>query len=105
MLRYARVPAIRHYPVELSGWDSTQTFFVETCDLLWAEDSSKHVTLRHHLSPNAILFVRLLDTEQTDRRFPVAYQSERIGESVTGATTFRLKALLPRTPAQEGSVA
>lgn len=53
MLRYARFPTMRLYAVEISGWDSAQDFFVEKCDLVWYEDSGKHVALKQTLRENA----------------------------------------------------
>jgi len=105
MLRYVKIPAVRRYRVEISGWDSGQNFFVENCDLLWAEDSGKVVSLRRSLSPNAILFVRLLDPEQNDRSHPVVYQAKWLGEAPDRSNQFQLNALVPQLRAAETSVA
>jgi len=98
MLRYVKIPSARRYRVEVSGWDEAQNFFVENCDLLWAEESGKIISLRHHLSPNAILFVRLLDPEQADRAHPVVYQAKWLSEAPGQCSQFQLNALVPRTP-------
>jgi len=98
MLRYVKIPQVRHYRVEVSGWDRHQNFFVENCDLLWTEESGKVVTLHRTLSPEAILFVRLLDPEQADRAHPVVYLAKWIGEAPDRCHQFQLNALVPRTP-------
>jgi hypothetical protein len=41
----ARFPTTSLYRVEVSGWDKSQTFFVEKPELQWNEESGKHVTL------------------------------------------------------------
>ena len=41
----ARFPITSLYRVEVSGWDKSQTFFVEKSELEWNEESGKHVTL------------------------------------------------------------
>lgn len=98
MLRYVKMSQVRRYRVEVSGWDRGQNFFVENCDLLWAEESGKVVSLHRPLSPDAILFVRLLDSEQADRSHPVVYQAKWLGEAADRSHQFQLNALPPRTP-------
>jgi hypothetical protein len=98
MLRYVKMPQVRRYRVEVSGWDREQNFFVENSDLLWAEESGKVVSLHRALSPEAILFVRLLDPEQADRSHPVVYQAKWLGEAADRSQQFQLSALVPRTP-------
>ncbi len=60
MLHYDRFPVARLYELEVSGWDSAESFFVEKCDLEWNEDSGKQVALKRTLNDSAILLVRLL---------------------------------------------
>ena len=33
------------YPVEVSGWDEHEDFFVEKTELHWSEQSGKHILL------------------------------------------------------------
>jgi len=33
------------YPVEVSGWDEHEDFFVEKTELQWSEQSGKHILL------------------------------------------------------------
>jgi hypothetical protein len=103
MLRYAKLPAVQHYRVEVSGWDRSQNFFVENCDLLWAE-GGKIICLRQDLPPSAILFVRLLDPTQTDHAHPVVYEAKWTGKTVAGASEFQLTGLAPGVRTSENSL-
>lgn len=105
MLRYARFPATRMFAVEVSGWDSSQSFFVEKCDLVWNEESGKHVALRRVLRENTLLFVRLLQSAEADRSHTVVYQAELMGTTDSGLGQFRLHAVSPRLKEAEGSMA
>lgn len=96
MLRYARFPATRLFAVEVSGWDSAHNFFVEKCDLVWNEESGKHLALKRELRDNTLLFVRLLQSSKADRSHPVVYQAEQVGTIHGGLGQFRLHAVTPR---------
>jgi hypothetical protein len=96
MLRYARPPKTRSYRVEVSGWDSRRNFFVENCDLLWSDESGKHVRLNRKLNGHAIVFVRLLDPSDPEPSHPVVYQAEWLGKAENGMNHFYLKTLAPR---------
>lgn len=79
------------YPVEASGWDSTQSFFVETCRLEWDEETGKCLVLTHSLRPGAMIFLRLLQPASPNRSLPVAYCAQLIGVTAEGQQRFRLK--------------
>jgi hypothetical protein len=96
MLRYAPLTSTLLYPVEVSGWDSGQNFFVETCDLTWNEEAGKQVAINQRLGDSAILFVRLLQAGESERSHPVVYRAELVGESQNGMHQFRLNAVAPR---------
>lgn len=102
MLRYARLPATRLFAVEVSGWDLAQNFFVERCDLIWNEESGKHVALKRALCENTLLFVRLLQASEADRAHPVVYRAELVGTIHGGLGQFRLRAVTPRMNGIEG---
>src|SRR5437899_2190303 len=51
MLWSAPHPPVSTYRVEVSGWDSAQSFFVEAANLEWDEASSKNITLGRSLCP------------------------------------------------------
>ena len=95
MLRNIRSTATTVYAVEASGWDATEKFFVERCELEWDEESSKQVTLRQALGENTLLLVRLLQEGESDRSHPVVYEAELVGKTESGLQQFRLNAVVP----------
>ena len=103
MLWSAPHPFASSYRVEVSGWDSAQSFFVETVNLEWDEASSKNITLDRSLCPGTMVFVRLLLPTSTERSFPVPYQAEHIATTEEGHQRFRLKQVHPRSGADESS--
>jgi hypothetical protein len=64
-----------NYRVEVSGWDSSENFFVEKTALTWAQNSEKQVTLKSSLREGSVIFVRLLQTAVMVTNIPVAYQA------------------------------
>ena len=84
------------YGVEVSGWDSSQEFFIEKSELEWNEESGKQVRLSHALRRKTIIFVRLLQATAPDRSSPVAYWAEYIAITPEGFHQFRLKQVHPR---------
>jgi hypothetical protein len=105
MLHHAGFPVIRLYEVEVSGWDSAENFFVETCELEWNEDSGKQVALKRTLNDSAILLVRLLQPGESDRSHPVVFEAELVGETKEGMHRFRLNKAVPRMREQASSAA
>ena len=97
----AHRPMASVYRVEVSGWDSSQTFFVEKSDLEWDEETGKNVVLNHSLREGAILFVRLLQPTAPDRSFPVPYEVEFSTETREGNYQFRIRRVRPRTAEAE----
>ncbi|HTT32756.1 MAG TPA: hypothetical protein VMH48_04070 [Methylomirabilota bacterium] len=89
------------YSVEVSGWDSTQSFFVEKSELSWNEETGKLLSLVHQLCPGTMIFVRLLQPTASDRTFPVAYQAEPLGTTPEGQQLFRLTRVQPRSTPEE----
>jgi hypothetical protein len=87
----AQRPITNSYPVEISGWDSGQSFFVEKSELEWNEETGKCVALHHSLQPGAMIFLRLLQPASPDRSLPVAYHTQLIGVTSEGQQRFRLK--------------
>ena len=83
------------YPVEVSGWDSTQDFFVEKSELQWNEENDRRLTLSRPLRPRTMIFVRLLQPVSADLAFPVAYQALPI-ENAEEEHQFRLVQVQPR---------
>jgi hypothetical protein len=90
MLLSARYPVTSLYRVEVSGWDTANSFFVEKSDLEWNEDTGKSVVLSHMLTEAARIFVRLLQHTSTDRSDAVAYEADFLGRTQDGKNQFRL---------------
>jgi hypothetical protein len=105
MLQHARFSAKCLYAVEVSGWDGAENFFVEKCELEWTEESGKQVALKRALSNNAILLVRLMQSDDSDRSHPVVYEAELVGKTKSGLHQFRLSTVVPRLREAESSPA
>lgn len=100
MLLTAQRPLSDTYPVEASGWDSSQSFFVEKAELEWNELTGKRVTLSRSLSPGSMIFLRLLQPMSPDRALPVAYHAQPVGITPEGQRQFRLNPIAPRSGAK-----
>lgn len=85
-------------PVEISGWDLAENFFVEKTMLRKCHDGSRRVVLCTPLRVGALVFARLADEHTADRTSPVAYQVARINASLSHAG--REIRLLQRHPRQ-----
>jgi hypothetical protein len=95
MLLTVRRPIANSYPIEASGWDDQQSFFVEKCELEWNEEADKHLTLTRSLRPGSMIFVRLLQPTSPARSFPVTYHVQPIGTTPEGQQQFRLSPIQP----------
>ena len=95
MVPHACFPETSNYSVEVSGWDRDQTFFVEKTNLKWSESSGKHLVLRRFLLYKAIIFVRLLQSNDADRSYPVPYEAIPMQASGGRGHTYRLHAVRP----------
>lgn len=78
------------YAVEVSGWDSNETFFVEKTELRWSEESAKLIHVKHAVTSGALLFLRLIDAKSTDRVHPVTYVAERVAAGDGGNFSVQL---------------
>ncbi len=97
MLLTAQEHIIDSYPVEASGWDSAQSFFVEKSELKWDELTGKHLTLSRSLCPGSMIFLRLLQPISPDRSLSVAYQAQHVGVTPDGQQRFRLSQIQPNS--------
>lgn len=72
------VPA--NYPVEVSGWDASENFFVEKTALEWEGKLTKEIVLRTLLREGSVVFVRLLQSfgSLNANAFPIAYQAVKV---------------------------
>ena len=95
MLSTAQRPITNSYPVEVSGWDNDQSYFVEKSELEWNVKTGKYLTLSRLLCPGSMIFVRLLQPTSPDRALPVAYHAQHLGFTAEGQQQFRLKQIQP----------
>jgi len=97
-------PEENDYPVEVSGWDSAENFFVEKTVLHWDEAEGKTVLLRCPLYEGTVVFLRLSQPTTQANNFPIAYRTKRIGApDHRGLARVFLVQLRPRCEA-EGSL-
>ena len=99
----ASFPVASLYRVEVSGWDKSQTFFVEKSELEWSEDFGKHVTLNTAVPDGSVVFLRLIQPLTADRSQSVPYETEFLSVTPDGQNQFRLHPVNPRT-VHRGSV-
>jgi hypothetical protein len=86
----ARHPVKNFYPVEVSGWDASESFFVEKSELEWGEDAGKQLILHRMLREGAHIFVRLIQMFSSERSHPVPYEAHYVGSTADGHWQFRL---------------
>jgi hypothetical protein len=95
-------PNESRYPVEVSGWDSEENFFVEKTTLHWDEEGGKTVLLRSSLREGMIVFIRLSQPSTALNNFPLAYQAKHVGVTDgRGLARVFLLQLRPRREAEE----
>jgi len=93
----AQYPIATNYRIEVSGWDKNDSFFVESTELEWREDTGKRVRMSHDMRNGAVLFVRLQQGPVPGNSYPVAYQVETLeSKNNRGTHEFRLIQLRPR---------
>ena len=92
-------------PVEVSGWDEKENFFVETADLDWDDFAGKHLSLEHKLANGAMIFVRALQGGGgRGQAPPCVYVVEFLGNDVDGHHEFRLNAVRPKYSREDQNV-
>src|SRR5579871_580967 len=97
-----RFPITSLYRVEVSGWDKSQTFFVERSELEWNEESGKHVTLSSAVPDGSVVFLRLMQPLSADRSQSVPYETEFLSITPEGQYQFRLHPVSPRAVDRSG---
>ena len=86
-----------NYQIEVSGWGLDNAFFSEKTDLLWSPSGDKQALLHRALPEGAMIFVRLLTVESTNRSMPVPYQVEEVRPmDCNGQCELRLIQLYPQ---------
>ena len=99
----ARFPATNLYRVEVSGWDKSQTFFVEKSELEWSEESGKQVSLSSAIPDGSVVFLKLIQTLSPDRSQLVPYETEFLMVTPDGQNQFRLHPVSPRVQRAEAN--
>lgn len=85
------------FPVEVSGWDASDRFFVENTTLRWSRDEQKEVRLRGTARQGSVVFVRLLQPMEGSDNFPIACQVAKVmGKDADGRTLVQVVQLRPR---------
>ena len=89
------------YRVEVSGWDTSDVFFVEKTLFSWVGDE-KEICIRSALREGSVVFVRLLQPLASANNFPVAYGVKRVGrQAADGTSRVFLAQLHPRRARNE----
>jgi hypothetical protein len=78
------------YPVEISGWDVAEIFFVENTEVNWREQSEKRVKLWRPLRKGSIIFVRHLHYCGIMRDCPTPYEVDFLNVDESGCCEYRL---------------
>jgi hypothetical protein len=85
------------YAVEVSGWDVSETFFVEKTNLAWAADGTKEISLRRPVREGSVIFVRLLQPVAGADNYPIACQAVKVmAHDEDGRSAIQLMQLRPR---------
>ena len=92
---------INSYRVEVSGWDSSNAFFVEKTTLDWGGGEQKEISLGSALLEDAVVFVRLLQQVGKVDNVPIAYRACGVKTAENGRTIVQLARLHPRVPFKE----
>jgi hypothetical protein len=86
-----------NYAVEVSGWDMSETFFVEKTSLTWAADGNKEISLRRPVREGCVVFVRLMQPVASADNYPIACQAVKVMEQAAdGHSAVQLTQLRPR---------
>jgi hypothetical protein len=83
------------YPVEVSGWDEHEDFFVEKTELQSSEQSGKHILLLRPIVSGSLIFLRLIDPTSPERVRPVPYRAEPFETTKEGQCRVRLLSAAP----------
>lgn len=98
MSQLAQVIEAANYRVEVSGWDASESFFIEKTMLYWNR-SSQEISLRSRLREGAVVFVRLLQPFESEENFPVAYVVARnLPVEIDGRSTVAISRRHPEPP-------
>ena len=83
--------------VEVSGWDASEKFFVESTKVRWTHDEKKEMSLRGTVRERCVVFVRLLQPMEGTDNFPIACQVVKATDKdADGRTLVQVVQLRPR---------
>jgi hypothetical protein len=87
-----------HFRVEVSGWGSDDSFFVEKTDLTWSGSGDKKLLLHHALAEGALIFVRLQASRFASSPIPIPYEVSGVEPmNRNGQCELRLTQFHPRS--------
>jgi hypothetical protein len=66
------------YRIEVSGWGTDNSFFVELANLVWTARGEKQVRLLHELPVGAVMFVRPVASDASNPSVPIAFKAKTI---------------------------
>lgn len=88
--------------VEVSGWDTSENFFVEKTTLTWGGDNVREIQIHSAIKESSLVFVRLLQPRSSEGNIPVPYQAMGVTtDSGSGLTHAQLVQLRPRSTGEE----
>jgi hypothetical protein len=91
-----------HYRVEVSGWDSTESFFLESTILYW-NGTAQELSLRPHLREGSVVFVRLVQPFSNEENFPVPYVvAKNLPVEIDGRFSVSISRLHPKPTYRPG---
>ena len=84
-------------PVEVSGWDASEKFFVESTKIGWSRDEKRELSLRDEVCEGCVVFVRLLQPMEDADNFPIACRVVKVkGKGADGRKLVEVVQLRPR---------
>jgi hypothetical protein len=87
----------QNVPVEVSGWDTSEKFFVESTKIRWGRDEKKELSLRGAVHEGCVVFVRPLQPVEGTDSFPIACQVVKVvGKDGDGRRRVQVVQLRPR---------
>jgi hypothetical protein len=92
------------YPVEISGWDAAEIFFVENAEVDWGEQAEKRIKLWRPLRKGAIIFVRQLHYCGMMRDCPTPYVTDLLYVDESGYCEYRLAPVRSRVRSESMTV-
>lgn len=90
------------YTVEVSGWDSSDNFFVERTVLDWDDKETKRVNVRSKVREGSVIFLRLLRPFGDGMSLPVACRAVKVApRNAAGRAIVHVVQLHRRASAEE----